>query len=448
MARTSGNEKNEGRLVRSALSADGRRITWSWSSGGVETIYQRIDNLETKKVSEITGTGSADYWGASRDGEEVLFIQGGTLYKVNVDDQSFTVIANTSQGVVGESDDASYVYFVSSEALAPGATAGQPNLYLFHQGTNQLIGQLSPIDVGNAEAVTNEEGNPSVGGYSILASDPQRQAARVTSDGLGLAFQSVARLTGYDNRDVKNDEPDVEVFVYDAATEALNCASCKSGGARPNGKPLILYDNADELAANNNGGTARRWTAAFLQTVENQTYYPRDLSDDGNKLFFNAFDALVPEDNNNQQDVYEWEAHGVGDCTEAGGCISLISTGESPVKSEFVDASESGSDVFFMTRSGLAPQDPGLIDIYNAKEGGGFEALPAREAPCEAEACQTVPAAPNDPTPASASYNGPENVKHKSKKKQKRHHRKHRKHRNSKAGGHGRAASPATHGNG
>jgi hypothetical protein len=458
-AQAAGHETQTGRLVRNSVSRDGSRITWTVGTA-TGTIYQRIDNTETKKVSGITGPALAVYWGASSDGEEVLYQQpagGGVenLYRVNVDDESSTLVGSwltgNPAGAIGASEDLSYIYFVSNQVLAAGGTGGKPNLYLSHQGTTKLIATLSPVDVENASAVTNEEGKPSVGGYNIIASNPVRQAARVTPDGLGLAFQSVVSLTGYDNRDVKNNEPDLEVFVYDAATEELNCASCNPQGIRPNGKPLQLYNKADEdNPAANGTAPARRWTAAWLQTVESETYYPRDFSADGNRVFFNAFDGLALEDNNNQQDVYEWEAQGTGDCTQAGGCINLISTGESPVKSEFLDASTSGSDVFFTTRSSLVPQDPGLVDIYNAREGGGFEALAAGEAPCEGDACQALPTSPNDPTPASASYNGPGNVQQKAKKKHhKRHHKKHHgKHKKNKARANSRDARNATHGNG
>jgi hypothetical protein len=37
----------------------------------------------------------------------------------------------------------------------------------------------------------------------------------------------------------------------------------------------------------------------------------RYLSDDGGRVFFNCSDALVPQDINGAEDVYEWEADGV-----------------------------------------------------------------------------------------------------------------------------------------
>lgn len=37
-------------------------------------------------------------------------------------------------GVLGTSEDLSYVYLASKEALAQGAAAGEDNLYLDHEG--------------------------------------------------------------------------------------------------------------------------------------------------------------------------------------------------------------------------------------------------------------------------------------------------------------------------
>ena len=49
-----------------------------------------------------------------------------------------------------------------------------------------------------------------------------------------------------------------------------------------------------------------------------------------------------------------------------GGCISLISSGASAEDSQFMDADDSGDNVFFTTEASLLPQDPGLVDVYDA----------------------------------------------------------------------------------
>ena len=49
------------------------------------------------------------------------------------------------------------------------------------------------------------------------------------------------------------------------------------------------------------------------------------------------------------------------------GCVGLISSGTSGEESAFLDASESGNDVFFLTASRLVPQDlDSALDVYDA----------------------------------------------------------------------------------
>jgi hypothetical protein len=127
-----------------------------------------------------------------------------------------------------------------------------------------------------------------------------------------------------------------------------------------------------------------------------------------------SFEALVARDTNGAEDVYQWQAPGSGECTTQspaysaanGGCLSLISSGQSPQGSELVDISADGRDVFFKTGESLVAQDSGLIDVYDARALGGFPPPPIPPAPCEGEACAPPAAAPNDPSPASASFQG------------------------------------------
>jgi len=152
------------------------------------------------------------------------------------------------------------------------------------------------------------------------------------------------------------------------------------------------------------------------------SYQSRYLSDSG-RLFFDSHDALAPQDVNGTQDVYEYEPPGVGGCSaaqttfseNAGGCISLISSGESSEESAFLDASDSGGDVFFLTSANLAPQDhDGALDIYDARECGadGSRCLPRQPVgvpPCESgDACKPAPS-PQPAifgSPASATFSG------------------------------------------
>jgi hypothetical protein len=368
--------------VHNAVSEDGSHVFWSDGYGVGGSLFVRINNQTTIPVWKSTSSeDGARFESATPDGSSVIFSVGDAfntnrdLYRFDVDTETRDLVTGDDDKFVGASEDGSLIYFTSSEVLDTGATAGEINLYLDDEGVKTFIATLPSGELENA------------------------LQGRVTPDGRNVAFTSTGSLTGYDNTDAVNGKADVEVYVYDAATEQLSCASCNPSGARPVGKALQI-----PFYALPSGQTAT-WAAAWFPKPENDHYTSHVLSDGGNRLFFNSFDALLPGDTNGAQDVYEWEAQDSGTCEEAGGCLSLISTGESPKRSEFIDASPDGRDVFFETSSSIDPRDPGLIDIYNARAGGGYPP-PTEPPPCVGDACQGIPAAPNDPTPASAGFRG------------------------------------------
>jgi hypothetical protein len=386
------NVANRFASVSHAISADGLRIYWSASGLGPGKIYLRLNGEETIPVSAV----AAQFWTASQDGSKALYTVGGKLFQFDLADEASSEIAGGVQGLVGASEDVSRVYLVSTEARDEGASAGKPNLYLYDggEGTFRFIATLTNADANTSVNTVPSPVNPG----------PYLHTARVTPDGGAVAFISSAPLTGYDNTDVANGKADAEVFHYDAASASLACVSCNPSGARPVGRDLLK-------------GSPEFWAAAQIPGWENQLYASRVLSDDGSRLFFESFDPLVLADTNGVQDVYEWEASGSGDCDEAdsgfdpktGGCLSLISSGLSPADSDFVDAGTSGGDVFFTTQESLLPQDPGLVDVYDARAGGGLPPPPPPAPQCEGDACQNPASAPGDRTPSSASFRGPGN---------------------------------------
>ncbi len=393
---------------------------------------------------------------ASADGSKVLFkvSEGinlpGDLYEYDVPSRTATLIADESVGALGGSEDGSRVYFVSKEDLAAGATEGEQNLYLREGGVNAFIATVTQADLS---------GFPT----RMISLTAQGRATRVSPDGSHLLFMSKSKalaeeVAGYDNTDAVSGEADHEVYLYEAGGE-LRCVSCNPSGARPVGQQM---QKSFDTAESGEKGPENAWAAAWIPGWEHHLLAQRALTDDGNRVFFNAFDALVPGDTNGALDVYQWELPGTGDCTTAtttyseqnGGCVSLISSGQSPTVSEFIDASADGRDVFFTTGSSLLPQDPGLIDMYDARVEGGFPQPPAPPAICEGEACQGAPTPPNDPTPASASYNGPGNLNEAAAKKKKskkhKHKKKTKKHKKAKkkGGKSKRAANNSTRRNG
>lgn len=400
--------------VDHAVSNDASRVYWSESEGEkLGKLYLRENANQPQSQmsgSECTepeeactisvSSKPAQFWAASADGSKALYTvkerEGttvGTLSEFNLEEESSKAIAKKVEGVVGASEDLSYIYFVSTEALAPGAISSQPNLYVSHEEEIGLVGTLDSSELSL--------------GFSPIERIPIFHTARVTPDGRHLAFEAKVSLTGYDNTDTVTNKPDYEVYVYDAVTHTLDCASCDRSGARPTGREVHRSDSDQTLPL-----------AGWIPGGENELYASRVLSDDGDRLFFESYTPLVVQDTNGKADVYEWEASGAGDCHSGGlafspangGCVRLISSGESPQDSKFLDASPSGDDVFFTTAASLLPQDPGSVDVYDARVDGGFPPPPAPPASCEGEACQGAPSPPNDQTPASATFSGPGNL--------------------------------------
>jgi hypothetical protein len=303
-------------------------------------------------------------------------VPSGTLRDLTPDHKPGDPNGAEAQGVLGASEDGSYVYFVATAALAGANAEGRSpssgdNLYLWHEAPGKppitFVASLSGTDLND------------------WTSEVLRRTARVTPSGNALAFMSNASLTGYDNRDAVTESPDAEVYLYDTASSHLSCASCNPSGARPLGPSSISA-----------GAPFEHQTA-----LGGAIYQPRALSEDGSRVFFDSGDALAPQDTNGAQDVYEYE----------GGRVYLISGGTAEEGAEFVDASANGNDVFFRTRQELVRGDTDqLIDLYDARVGGGI-AEPPLPPPCQDESCK--PSASPQPTFAprgSAIFKGAGNL--------------------------------------
>jgi hypothetical protein len=405
-------------FVRHAISADGSRIFWT--DGSVDRrLFARVNGTETIQLDATQGgpgpAGGGRFWDASVDGSKVFFTAPskltadasapdgllGGLYLYDFDApsplSSLTPgpAAADVLGVIGASDDGSRVYFVAKGALGAGATAGQPNLYLWQEGQGlRFIATLSS-EAGDFFAPADP---------STWTADPEHRTGRVSPDGRHLTFLSTVSLTGYDNFGsecaVVQESPltfgpgrCTEAYIYDAEADELLCASCNPSGARPTGPSAFPY-----------------WA-----TYEQQIRY---LSDDGGRLFFETYDSLAVDDTNRTRDVYEFERDGVGSCSEASesfdpstrGCQYLISGGTANGESYFLDASANGRDVFFSTPQALVPADVDYnYDVYDARAGGGF-APPAPPSSCLGEACRPAEASPASPTPTSSGFVGEGNL--------------------------------------
>jgi hypothetical protein len=413
--------------ARHAISADGSRVVWSAAAG--EPHLYMFDKARGAAVQLDTGlVGVPIFQVANRDVSEVFFTDSGDLYDYSVEQGKpvrLTEGANVRGAVLGASEDGSYVYFAATGVLAGNhnasgevATPGANNLYMLYNSGSGWAATFI--------AVLSGEDSP-----DWARGEPEnlnQLTARVSPGGRWLAFMSRRSLTGYDNRDAVSGRLDEEVYLYGASMGRVVCASCNPTEARPVGVEyghvnhgLVggdrVWSNTAWLAANIPGWTPYAGGRALYQS--------RFLSDSG-RLFFNSNDALVPQDVNGTWDVYQYEPPGIGGCTtsavtfseRSGGCVGLISSGTSPEESGFLDASEMGGDVFFLTAARLVVQDfDTALDVYDAHEctsvSACFPVLAARPPSCTTEAsCKAAPSPQPGifGAPSSATFSGIGNV--------------------------------------
>jgi DNA-binding beta-propeller fold protein YncE len=368
---------------------------------------------------------NAQYLGASPDGRLVWFTTAQPLIDSDTDETSDLYLAKLSEagqleelvqvsagesgpehpvagaaaGVVGTvkfSSDGAHAAFVATGALTTnpnpvtgqGAAAGAENLYVYDAGDEVLkfVARLCS-GPGLSGSVPDPSCGPSLegqSGYDQSLSHSLEPQAAFTPDGRFFLFGSYGRLTSDDTDGAR------DLYRYDVQTGGLIRISIgrrgNDGGGNDNAfsaeilGPRMLPPTEDELAED----------------------FTRPISADGSVVVFHTPAPLVSRDTDEGSkpgcgpgetgcDVYEWTEAGRGHCSEAGGCVSLVSSGAEVHGAKGGVVSDSGRDIAFSTGVGLAPADTdGVSDIYDAREGGGFPYAKPPELPCQegsAEAC-------------------------------------------------------------
>jgi hypothetical protein len=391
-----------------AMSDDGSRLFFTsppgFSDPSTTKLYVRENGVETHDLSlpERTAPGGASggaifYQSAeAAHGDRVLFITTNSLVDADTDSsrdlylydftkppgERLTLVSEDHDpsgpqgaevasggvehplcgGFIGASEDLKRIYFAANNQIVAGEPDDPgPKIFLWDDtGEAPHVSYVGAV--GSADSLIWSA--PSV--YARAGSARQ---ARWSADGRFLAFLSTARLTVFDNAHRE------EIYVYDAVTGSLQCASCRSDAFPAEG----------EIAFN---GT-------FYGTFP-LNHLVKNVSDKG-QVFFQTSRGLVPRDSNGKSDVYEYE----------NGRLHLISKGTGKSSSYFLDASPSGDDTFFVTADRLVGWDTDQnVDVYDARAGGGFPEPPPAPPACEGDACQPPPSVPNDQTPSSASFSG------------------------------------------
>lgn len=359
------------------VSEDGRRVLFQVPAGANSgAIYMREDGVRTVQIAQ-----DGQLWAASADGSRAFFItteqlvvQDGDgnpdVYMYRTDAPAgarLTLVSASSVNdgyattILGVSADGRYVYFVSDDQLVPGEPAiDVAGLYVWQEGDLSYIGQLGNVDDAKLNGPRT--------GWDFVAS---MRTGRVSPDGRHLLFMTRSDagfrgrggFAGYDHAGQR------ELYLYSSATGRLACASCN-----PSRRPATT----DALTSSREGAATSASTSKLSHA----------LADDGSRVFFTSAEALVPEDTNALPDAYQYDA--------GTGSISLISSGTDSSPSYFIDASDDGKNVFFVTRARLVGWDvDDSYDLYDAREGGGLPEPVARAADCAGEGCLgQTPAAP------------------------------------------------------
>jgi hypothetical protein len=337
---------------------------------------------------------------------------------VAVTDASIQNGESLDNAYVYASVDGSQAFFASADNLAGGAGGAEVKEYDFNLETGVLTflpGVVGPIVAAspdgsdfifeNTAKLPHEldlwQSTPAGGHVTTITQLPPEppnigepyagQVAvegRASSDGSVFVFETNAVLPGAFN----NHEGFGEVYRYDVASRSLSCLSCAPSGVVPAGNAAISHDNEGHGLFGH-----------LKSTIDT-----RAMSPDGSRVFFDTPNPLVPQDVNGKRDVYEWERNGAGGCAESPGCIYLISSGNSAEDSFYLDSSESGSDVFFVTTAALSrPDTDEAYDVYDARVPRPGDTPPPGAVPCEGDACQGPPS----PTqlfaaPSSATFDG------------------------------------------
>jgi hypothetical protein len=443
------NEDGEPGGTYDAVSSDGSRIIftapdprpegpgcWNPTTSPQENppqLYMRVNGTKTVEISipnihvnDPGGPRAAVYVGASGDDSKVFFMtraeltadavvadgadHAPELYEYDVNAPEGERLVRVSGGEAGASEgnvdfvpaisraegaEGTQVYFAAFGRLKTGLPALEPErvyLYRYATGTGKTT-YIATIGSPDYPAHPAEQANLWYSGRGVfLGAHRSKEVGPdatanwyTTTNGRYLVFVTKVAITGYNSKvasgftcdpldDAVSREDCYEIYRYDAANNGIVCVSCGSPGVTQVDDALFARAAGESPDATS----------------------PRPISEDGNYVFFDTANALVPGTTSTKVHVYEWH----------NGSISLISSVGDPGDAFFLGSSEKGDDVFFGTHAQLSPQDTDVSgDLYDARVGGGFVGLAAAQ--CTGTGCQGVPSAqPIFATPSSVTFAG------------------------------------------
>jgi hypothetical protein len=344
--------------LQSFTSEDAARIYYSAQFGADDRGLYLNENGHTELVSPADEVELRDVT-ANGDFAVYFDLASRDLVEYDRESRSSTVIASNPSGylwLLGLSEDGRTAYY--QESLIP--TSSFEPIHFWHEGNTRLVAESEGAGFTQKGIATSPNGR-----YFVFAGfDIKNQAYDNHSSNCEISYESEAGNRCY------------EVYVYDAQSETLTCASCPGDGSRSAGPAYMGYFGGPEFSR----------------------YAPPFVNDQG-EAFFDTPTSLVPADSNGMRDVYRYR----------GGEVELISPGDAPYVANLAGLTPNGSDVFFTTPQGLVKQDDDRqVDLYDAREGGGISSQEGDEATgCVGSDCRSqVPSAPAAGAAGSESVRG------------------------------------------
>jgi len=410
----------------------------------VNEVYARIVGATTVDISEpplttpgrtCTGTCTTNenvvadrsegiFEGASRDGSKVFFltkqplVDGDAdtkmdLYEVELEGGAVKRLTQVShdpnsgeaaevEGVTRISEDGSRVYFVARGVLASNsngdpraggefarATPGAENLYVYDTDTGRttFIAMLCTGN-GTSGAVAFEQEalcRSSSSDEALWEAQGSGPAETAPADGRFLVFAGVSDLTSDDASTVP------EVFEYDAETGTLARVSIGQNG----------YDEDGNTTNGEDAASIVHPTYSVDSPAEATSHM--SVASNG-AVYFLSRDALTRFAVAGVLNVYEYRAGNVYTVSPPENPALQAQALEKNVLTPLIGTDESGANVFLRSAVNLVPQDTNTqLDVYDARELGGFPA-PVSPMACVEAACQgSLNSGPSPPAPASAT---------------------------------------------
>jgi hypothetical protein len=314
---------------------------------------------------------------------------------------------STGQLVAGEGNTAA-----QDEATEGTTRSGEPkteaeaNVYAYSAGKLRYVTTIGEAEAGG----WNFGQSPFLEVDAISGTKGMHYYnARVSADGNYLLFATRHRIGSYDNAQQTTETPEWEDYEYSLPSGTIGCASCNPTGERPIADENEQFSALGTFDVVQNGIIRRNLTndgRVFFNSLQPLQSTAGGTSFVATNKSVNVYEwtpagleGCVPPEVG-------------GGLPKPSGCLAMLSSGTDPFPTYFEGASADAQNAYITTHAALVPQDQdGLNDIYDVRVGGGIPAPPpAASCSAEMQACQPAEAVIGSSLHASESSAGGGNV--------------------------------------